>query len=83
MFYDGHVAGIAVSEVMDADRRARAGWNGAAGAPPITGRGLWHTGTPLGATGFYQQLSFDMLADTSFHMLTTDGILGRDVLGAK
>jgi prepilin-type N-terminal cleavage/methylation domain-containing protein len=83
MFYDGHVAGIAVSEVMDADRRARAGWNGAVGAPPATGRGLWHTGTPLGANGFYQQLSFDMLADTSFHMLTTDGILGRDVLGAK
>jgi hypothetical protein len=24
-----------------------------------------------------------MLADTSFHMLTTDGILGRDILGAK
>jgi prepilin-type N-terminal cleavage/methylation domain-containing protein/prepilin-type processing-associated H-X9-DG protein len=83
MFFDGHVAAIAVSEVMDADRRMRASWDGAAGAPPATGRGLWHTGTPFGADGYYQQYSFDMLADTSFHVLTTDGILGRDILGAK
>jgi hypothetical protein len=83
MFFDGHVAAIAVSEVMDADRRMRASWDGAAGAPPTTGRGLWHTGTPLGVNGYYQQYSFDMLADTSFHVLTTDGILGRDILGAK
>jgi hypothetical protein len=43
---------------------------------------LWHTGTPLN-NGYYQNLSFDLLADTSFHVLTTDGILGRDALGAK
>jgi hypothetical protein len=83
MFFDGHVASIAVSEVLDADRRMRASWEGAVGAPPTAGRGLWHTGTPLGVNGYYQQLSFDMLADTSFHVLTTDGILGRDILGAK
>ncbi len=83
MFFDGHAASIAVSEVMDANRRCIAGWNNVPAAPPQTGRGLWHTGTPLGVNGFYQQLSFDMLADTSFHMLTTDGILGRDILGAK
>ncbi|MEY4103669.1 MAG: hypothetical protein RL461_871, partial [Planctomycetota bacterium] len=29
------------------------------------------------------QFSFDMLVDTSFHVLTTDGIRGRDILGAK
>ena len=82
LFFDGHVAGIAVSEVMDADRRVRAGWNGSS-TPPPQQRGLWHEGTPWGANGFYEQLSFDILADTSFHMLTTNGILGRDVLGAK
>jgi prepilin-type processing-associated H-X9-DG protein len=83
LFFDGHVASIACSEVMDADRRMRASWNGVAGAPPVTGRGLWHTGTPYGANGYYQQFSFDMLVDTSFHVLTTDGIRGRDILGAK
>jgi prepilin-type N-terminal cleavage/methylation domain-containing protein/prepilin-type processing-associated H-X9-DG protein len=83
LFFDGHVASIACSEVMDADRRIRASWNGVAGAPPVTGRGLWHTGTPYGTNGYYQQFSFDMLVDTSFHVLTTDGIRGRDILGAK
>jgi hypothetical protein len=68
---------------MDANRRALAGWEGASNAPPTAGRGLWHTGTPLGVNGYYQQSSFDTLADTSFHVLTTDGILGRDILGAK
>lgn len=79
LFFDGHTAGVAVSEVMDADRRLKI-QNAQA---PFQQKGLWHTGTTWGANGFYQQLSFDMLADTSFGMTTTDGILGRDVLGAK
>jgi len=83
LFFDGHVGSIACSEVMDADRRQRASWNGVSGAPPVTGRGLWHTGTPYGTNGYYQQYGFDMLVDTSFHVLTTDGIRGRDVLIAK
>ncbi len=82
MFFDGHVGVIGVSEVMDANRRAIASWTGATGPVPAI-KSLWHTATPLGVNGYYQQYSFDMLADTSFHVLTTDGILGRDVLGAK
>ncbi len=81
LFFDGHAGVIGVSEVMDANRRYIASWNGVQGAPPM--KAMWHEGTPWGANGFYQQLSFDMLADTSFHMLTTNGILGRDVMGAK
>jgi prepilin-type N-terminal cleavage/methylation domain-containing protein len=81
LFFDGHTAGVAVSEVMDANTRAVNGWVGVASQPAI--KTLWNTGTPWGANGFYQQLSFDTLANTSFHMLTTDGILGRDILGAK
>lgn len=64
---------------MDEDRRLKRQQADVAGTLQ---KGLWHTGTPLN-NGYYQHLSFDMLADTSFHVLTTEGILGRDVLGAK
>ena len=79
LFFDGHTSAVAVSEVMDADRRLKI-QNAAA---PFPQKGLWHTGTLWGADGFYQQYSFDMLANTSFGMTTVEGILGRDVLGAK
>ncbi len=81
LFFDGHVSSIGCSEVMDANRRAVASWNNVQGAPPV--KGLWHTATPYGINGYYQQYSFDMLVDTSFHVLTTDGIRGRDTLSAK
>ena len=43
-------------------------------------KGLWHRGTPFGENGFYNNLSFDTLVNTSYHVLTTDGILGRDII---
>ena len=79
LFFDGHVGVIGVSGVMDEDRRLKRQQADVAGTQQ---KGLWHTGTPLN-NGYYQHLSFDMLADTSFHVLTTEGILGRDVLEAK
>ena len=78
LFFDGHVSNISVSEVMDSDRRMQASW-----VTPPPEKGLWHRGTPLGANGFYENLSFDLLTNTSFHMLTADGIVGRDTIGAK
>jgi hypothetical protein len=44
------------------------------------GYGLWHRGTPWGSNGYLMSTSWDFLAETSFHILTTDGILGRDTL---
>ena len=41
--------------------------------------GLWHRGTPLGASGYYTAQSKDGVS-TSHNILTTDGIRGRDVL---
>ena len=43
----------------------------------------WSRNTPLGTTGYYGGQSYDFLVSTSFHILTTDGIEGRDVLGAE
>jgi type II secretory pathway pseudopilin PulG len=46
------------------------------------GRGLWSRDTPFGADGYFISDGYDFAA-TSFHMLTTDGVLGRDVLDAE
>jgi type II secretory pathway pseudopilin PulG len=68
LFFDGHVELVGCQRAMQAEERA--------------GR-LWSRGTPLGTNGYYGAQSFDFLVKTSFHILTVDGIEGRDVLGAE
>jgi len=69
LFYDGHVEMIGVAEAERADGRlkAQSGW------------GIWSQDTPFGADGYFIEYGYD-LAATSFHVLTTDGIRGRDIL---
>jgi prepilin-type N-terminal cleavage/methylation domain-containing protein len=86
LFFDGHVAIAGVAEAQESDGRvARQNQTQAAGQPALHpgGRGLWHRGTPLGGNGFYNQLAYDMVVECSYHILTVDGILGRDFIGAK
>jgi type II secretory pathway pseudopilin PulG len=71
LFFDGHVAGLSVSEAMRSDARMLAQTGGA--VP------LWSRSTPFGSDGYYQTEGFDF-AETSFHILTVDGIRGRDTL---
>jgi prepilin-type N-terminal cleavage/methylation domain-containing protein/prepilin-type processing-associated H-X9-DG protein len=71
LFYDGHVGAVEVREAMAADSRMRAqtrqpDW------------GLWSMDTYFGADGYMIDRGYDQ-AVTSFHILTTDGIRGRDV----
>ncbi|MCP3903286.1 MAG: type II secretion system protein [Planctomycetes bacterium] len=71
LFYDGHIGSVGVRDAMRADGRMRA----------QTGNdnwGLWSKDTPFGANGYLQEYGYDQAA-TSFHILTTDGIRGRDV----
>jgi type II secretory pathway pseudopilin PulG len=68
LFFDGHVELVGCQRAMQAEQRA--------------GK-LWSRNTPLGPLGYYGQYSYDTLVDTSFHILTTDGIEGRDVLGSE
>ena len=68
LFFDGHVELVGCQRAMQAEQRA--------------GR-LWSRNTPFGATGYYGFASYDFLVNTSFHILTTDGIEGRDVLGSE
>ena len=45
------------------------------------GMGLWHNGTPFGQDGYFISDGWDASTNTSFHVLTTNGIQGRDKLG--
>ena len=69
LFYDGHIQGLGVREAMQADKAMQA----------QTDWGLWSRDTPLGDDGYFIDLGYDF-AETSFHILTTDGCLGRDKL---
>lgn len=44
-----------------------------------TGHGLWSRDTPLGESGYFSDVAYD-LTQTSFHVLTTEGIHGRDTV---
>ena len=87
-FFDGHVAVVGVTDAMEADTRARKMIedNNVCGNCPTSGScqtGLWSRDTPNGANGYYGEFSYDTIVDTSYHVFTVDGIVGRDVLGAK
>ena len=68
LFYDGHVAGLGVREAEAADSRHRR----------QAGYGLWSPDTGMGEDGYFISYGYDFAA-TSFHILTTDGIRGRDI----
>jgi prepilin-type N-terminal cleavage/methylation domain-containing protein len=79
LFFDGHISIMAVADAMESDTRAK-GNN--ANMPGLVEKGLWHR-TPWGADGYFGAQSYDFLVGTSYHILTTNGILGRDTIGAK
>ena len=72
LFFDGHVRLLPNSEVLFADFQVLAQTNQV--------DGLWHRGTPFGTSGYFIDSGFDGVP-LSHHVLTTDGILGRDTLG--
>ena len=83
LFYDGHVKSVGVREAITADKRMLS----QTGDPEW---GLWSRDTPFGGEmtqgegptgGYFMQYGYDNLSFTSFHILTTDGIRGRDILG--
>jgi prepilin-type N-terminal cleavage/methylation domain-containing protein len=70
LFFDGHIELVSCQKSMQADNRVA----------PSNGS-VWSRNTPFGANGYFGAQSYDFLVRTSFHILTTDGIEGRDVLG--
>jgi prepilin-type N-terminal cleavage/methylation domain-containing protein len=73
LFYDGHIGTVGVRRAMQADARMRNQTN-------QTNWGLWSKDTYFGDEGYLISYGYD-LAATSYHILTTDGIRGRDVIG--
>ena len=72
LFYDASVRQISVRAAMRADERVHA----------QSGARLWSRDTALGANGYFIDRGYDN-AETSFHILTTRGILGRDLTEAE
>ncbi len=79
LFYDGHVDVTSTQEAIQAHNRLR--------SQSGDTLGLWSRETPLGGTwfpgspgGYFMDDAYDSTS-TSFHVLTTEGILGRDVGG--
>jgi hypothetical protein len=72
LFYDGSVRLLPNTEVLAADQQVLDQTNGV--------DGLWHRGTPFGSGGYLIGYGYDSVP-LSHHVLTTDGILGRDTLG--
>jgi prepilin-type N-terminal cleavage/methylation domain-containing protein len=72
LFYDGSVRLTSVMEAMSSDRRHRR----------QAGHGLWSRDTPFGDDGYLIADGYDFAA-TSYHILTIDGVRGRDTLGRE
>ncbi len=72
LFYDGSVRMMGVTEAMSSDRRAER----------QTGHGLWSRDTPFGDDGYLTSDGYDFAA-TSYHILTIDGVRGRDTIGRE
>jgi prepilin-type N-terminal cleavage/methylation domain-containing protein len=75
VFYDAHTETVGVRKAERADGRVLAQQQQAGEYPA----GLWHKQTTFGADGYYSDTAYDF-ASTSFHILTTEGIRGRDIL---
>ncbi len=77
LFYDASVRMMGVMEAMSSDRRNIRQTGG-----KETGVGLWSRDTPFLAEGFYMEEAYDFV-ETSYHILTTDGVRGRDTVGKE
>ncbi len=72
LFYDGSVRLMSVLEAMSSDRRHE----------NQAGYGLWSRDTPFAEDGYLIADGYDF-AETSFHVLTIDGVRGRDTIGKE
>lgn len=71
LFYDGSTRLLPNAEVIDADAQILKQTNNV--------DGLWHRRTPMGEVGYLGELTSDGTI-VSHHILTTDGIRGRDTV---
>ncbi len=63
---------MGVMEALSSDRRAER----------QSGYGLWSRDTPFTETGYFTEEAYDFV-ETSYHILTVDGVRGRDTVGRE
>ncbi|MHC4383144.1 MAG: hypothetical protein ACYTES_20370 [Planctomycetota bacterium] len=73
LFYDGSVRLLPNTEAFAADQLVLQQTGGV--------DGLWHRGTPFGEDGYFIPEGYDG-TPLSHHVLTTEGILGRDTISS-
>ncbi|MDA0803193.1 MAG: prepilin-type N-terminal cleavage/methylation domain-containing protein [Planctomycetota bacterium] len=81
LWFDGHCSLIGVGSVMESNQRIKAQQQSDG---TVLNKGLWwgypNPLAPWAPNGFFQDCGYDMLADTSFHIATVEGIQGRDTV---
>lgn len=84
MFFDGSVRMAGVASAMNADQQVYS--QNLASGESYANPGLWVRGDHISIgpwseyLGYYTVASFDDQVNTSFHVFTTDGIMGRDFI---
>ena len=71
LFFDGSVGTINAGVATQQDAAIRR---------QTKGDGLWNRDTPLGNNGYFGKFAADGEVSTSHTILTTEGILGRDLI---
>ncbi len=79
LYFDGHVSLLPMASCMAADAQVTK----QQASTSLVEKGLWMRGTPFGTAGYFGDQAYDAEVDTSAHVLTTDGIRGRDTLRAR
>jgi len=81
LFYDGHIGQVGCREATDSNSRIALQTTG----NDVTG-GLWSVDSPMAGAyadyssgGYFMEQAIDWTS-TSFHILTIDGIKGRDII---
>jgi hypothetical protein len=77
LFYDASVRMMGVMEAMSSDRRHIRQTGG-----KEDGVGLWTRDTPFLEDGYFIEDAYDFV-ETSYHILTTNGVRGRDTVGKE
>jgi hypothetical protein len=72
LFYDASIRPMGVMEALSSDTRSER----------QSGYGLWSRDTPFGESGYFIDDAYDFAA-TSYHILTVDGVRGRDTVGRE
>ena len=72
LFYDGSIRPMGVMEALSSDARAER----------QSGYGLWSRDTPFNEAGYFIDDAYDFV-ETSYHILTVDGVRGRDTVGRE